>query len=78
MSSRRYQKHGFRTKSGAVKVQVLLHPDEYKALARSAKREKVSISRQTREIVAFHFAYPGGSLDFARKTKYQPRGFART
>jgi len=67
---------GFRTKSGAVKLQVLLHPAEYQGLLRHAKQKpRRSVSSVAREIIAFHLAYPGGPLE--QKGMYQPRGFAR-
>lgn len=67
--------NGFRLPSGAVRIQVLLHPAEYEALIKNAKGR--SASAIAREIIAFHFAYPGGPIEWNGRDRYQPRGFAR-
>lgn len=59
---------GFRTESGAVKVQVLLHPTEYAQLAKGAARARASLSAFVR---AKLFGYD------TMGRKYQPRGFAK-
>lgn len=75
---------GYRTKSGAVKVQVLLHPKEFAALERTAAgdpngmrgpKQPRSVSQVARGIIARHYGYPGGPIK--RASKYQPRGFAK-
>lgn len=83
-----HRRTGYRTKSGAVKVQVLLHPKEFAALAQDARAgsqgpmlPKVpprSVSLVARDIIAFHYHYPAGKIKrmYAGK-KYQPRGFAK-
>jgi len=77
MARHKRQKHGFRTKSGAVKVQVLLHPTEYRVLALRARSQGVSVSLVARSVIADHFHYPAGVPLCIPDGKYQPRGFAK-
>lgn len=69
--------NGFRLPSGAVRLQVNLHPIEYRELQRRADEQGVSVSLVARSIVAQHFDYPAGVPLVVPDGKYQPRGFAR-
>jgi len=67
---------GFRTKSGAIKLQVLLRPAEYRALVKCAKESNQSLSAVARRYLAHWLGYPSG-IPAVTGGKYQPRGFAR-
>lgn len=75
----------FKTKSGAVKLQVLITPAEYRELRRRAKTLGCSISALARTYLIDQLSYAfdeDGSNDMLAihvqvAGKYQPRGFAR-
>lgn len=60
----------FKTKSGAVKLQVLITPAEYRELRERARYAGSSISMIARTLLFRNLLIQGTG-------KYQPRGFAR-
>jgi len=67
----------YRTKSGAVRLQVVLTAAEYRALERLARQSGCSVSLIARTHLAQSLGWPSGVPLVVEGGKYQPRGFAR-
>jgi len=68
----------YKTRSGAVKLQVLVTPAEYRELHRRAKQLHSSVSMLARSYLADALLNAGPAVNLlVPGGKYQPRGFAR-